>query len=153
VVDRPRVESVPSLAAMSPTIRAALADAFDEVAVPAGERITRQGDFAYEFFAILDGAARVEQGGTVVATLGPGDLFGEIGILLTGRRTAAIVAETPMLLLALFDQSSRRLCREHPEFAELVHSHAAGRWPTVSSSRGSSGTAASRRGSSARQAG
>jgi hypothetical protein len=72
--------------------------------------------------AILEGTARVEQDGAVVATLEPGDLCGEIGLLLTGRRTAAIVAETPMRMLALFDQTFRRLNSEHPEFAELIRS-------------------------------
>jgi CRP/FNR family cyclic AMP-dependent transcriptional regulator len=105
-----------------------LADAFDEVEVPPGERITSQGDFAYEFFAVVEGTARVEQDGAVVATLGPGDFFGEIGLLITGRRTAAIVAETPMLLLAMFDQSFRRLEREVPEFAELVRTQIRGRF-------------------------
>jgi CRP/FNR family cyclic AMP-dependent transcriptional regulator len=128
VVDPALVESVSSLAALPQSVRAALADAFDEVAVPAGERVASQGDFAYELFAILEGTARVEQDGKVVATLGPGELCGEIGLLLTGRRTAAIVAATDMLLLALFDQSFRRLSSEHPEFAQVVHSQSRGRF-------------------------
>ena len=105
-----------------------MADAFDEVTVPAGEQVVSQGDFAYELFAILEGRAQVEQDGNVVATLGPGELCGEIGLLLTGRRTAAIVAETPLRLLALFDQSFRSLSRQHPEFAELVRSQSRGRF-------------------------
>jgi CPA1 family monovalent cation:H+ antiporter len=120
VVDLALVESVPRFAALPSGTKAALAEAFDEVTVPAGEQIINQGDFAYELFAILEGTALVEQDGDVVATLGRGDLCGEIGLLLTGRRTAAIVADSPMRLLALFDQTFRRLCREHPEFADLV---------------------------------
>jgi CRP-like cAMP-binding protein len=132
VVDRSLVESVPSFAGLPPATRAALADAFEEVSAAAGERIVSEGDFAYELFAILDGTARIEQNGEVVATLGPGELCGEIGILLTGRRTAAIVADSPMRLLALFDQSFRRLSREHPDFGELVHSQSRGRFTTIS---------------------
>jgi CRP/FNR family cyclic AMP-dependent transcriptional regulator len=128
MVDPVRVESVPTLAALPPACKRALADEFDEVDVPAGERIVSQGDFAYELFAILAGTARVEQDGEVVATLGTGDLCGEIGLLLTGRRTAAIVAETPMRMLALFDQPFRRLTSEHPEFAELIRSQSRGRF-------------------------
>ena len=128
MVDPALVESVPSLAALPESARRALAEEFDEVDVPAGERIVSQGDFAYELFAILEGTARVEQDGEVVATLGTGDLCGEIGLLLTGRRTAAIVAETPMRMLALFDQTFRRLSKEHPEFAELIHSQSRGRF-------------------------
>jgi CRP/FNR family cyclic AMP-dependent transcriptional regulator len=128
VVDPARVEAVPALAALSPKLRADLADAFDDVSVPADERLISQGDFAYELFAIVRGTARVEQDGTVIATLGPGDLLGEIGLLLTGRRTASIVAETPMQLLALFDQTFRRLSAQHPELAELVRAQSRDRF-------------------------
>jgi CRP/FNR family cyclic AMP-dependent transcriptional regulator len=128
VVDSARVETVPALAALSPELRTDLADALDEVSVPTGERIISQGDFAYELFAIVEGTARVEQDGTVIATLGPGDLLGEIGLLLTGRRTASIVAETPMQLLALFDQTFRRLSAQHPELAELVRAQSRDRF-------------------------
>jgi CRP/FNR family cyclic AMP-dependent transcriptional regulator len=128
VVDPASVESVPSLAGLSEPAKRALAEEFDEVEVPAGESIVSQGDFAYELFAILEGTARVEQDGEVVATLGTGDLCGEIGLLLTGRRTAAIVAETPVRILTLFDQTFRRLTNEHPEFAELIRSQSRGRF-------------------------
>jgi CRP-like cAMP-binding protein len=128
VVDQGLVDSVPSLAALPPDVRVALAEAFEEVAVNAGERVVDQGDFAYELFAILEGTAKVEQDGNVVARLAAGELCGEIGLLLTGRRTAAVVAETPMNLLVLFDQSFRRLSREHPELAELVHAQSRGRF-------------------------
>jgi cAMP-dependent protein kinase regulator len=120
VVAPSRLETVGTFAALSVEQRQALADAFDEVDVPAGERITSQGDFAYEFFIIEEGTAHVEQDGETIATLGPGDCFGEIGLLATGRRTAAVIAETPMLMLAMFDQSFRRFDREMPEFADLV---------------------------------
>jgi CRP-like cAMP-binding protein len=128
VVTAARVESVPCFADLPSAARAALADAFEEVAVPAGEKLASQGDFAYEVFAILEGRARVEQDGAALATLGPGDLFGEIGLLLTGRRTATVVAETPMLVLALFDQPFRRLSKEHPDFAEVVRKQCRGRF-------------------------
>ena len=55
MVDPAIVESVPSLAALSEPAKRALATEFDEVDVPAGERIVSQGDFAYELFAILRG--------------------------------------------------------------------------------------------------
>jgi len=128
VVEQALVDSIPILAALPSPARAALAAAFDEVAVTAGERVVSQGDFAYELFAILEGTAQVEQEGNLVATLGTGELCGEIGLLLTGRRTAAIVAVTPLRLLPLFDQSFRSLSRQHPEFAELVRDLSRGRF-------------------------
>jgi CRP-like cAMP-binding protein len=120
VVAPTRLDTVGLFAPLSREERETLADSFDEVEVPAGERITSQGDFAYEFFAIEEGTARVEQDGEVIATLGPGDCFGEIGLIATGRRTAAVVAETPMRILAMFDQSFRRFDREMPAFADSV---------------------------------
>jgi CRP-like cAMP-binding protein len=120
VVAPSRLEAVGTFASLSDEQREALAGAFDEVEVPAGERITSQGDFAYEFFAIEEGTARVEQDGEVIAALGPGDCFGEIGLLATGRRTAAVVAETPMRILAMFDQTFRQFDREMPAFADSV---------------------------------
>ena len=131
MVTADRVEAVPALAGLPRQARAALAEAFDEVDVPAGERIASQGDFAYELFVIVSGIARVEQDGTTVATVGPGDIVGEIGLLLTGRRTAAIVSETPMVLLAMFDQRYRRLAREHPDVEQLVYSQSRGRLTTT----------------------
>jgi CRP-like cAMP-binding protein len=128
VVDVARVEAVPALAALPPALKAGLAEGFDELSVPAGERVVNQGDFAFELFVIVEGTARVEQDGEVVATLGPGELCGEIGLLLTGRRTAAIVAETPMIVLAMFEQTFRALCREHPELGDAVHRQSRGRF-------------------------
>jgi CRP-like cAMP-binding protein len=78
VVDPALVDSIPVLAALPPPARAALAEAFDEVTVPAAERVVNQGDFAYELFAVLEGTARVEQDGNVVVRLGPGELCGEM---------------------------------------------------------------------------
>ena len=128
MVDVSRVEAVPCFAPLPAALKAGLAEGFDELAVPAGGRVTNQGDFAYELFAILEGSARVEQDGEVVANLGPGELCGEIGLLLTGRRTAAIVAETPMVVLAMFDSIFRALCREHPELSEVIHAQSRGRF-------------------------
>ena len=127
VVDPGRIEPIPSLAELPVAVRADLAEAFDEVGIPKGARIARQGDYAYELFAILQGIARIEQDGAVEAKLGEGELLGEIGLLLTGRRTATIVAETPMRLLTLFEQSFRQLSRKHPEFSEVVHGLSQGR--------------------------
>jgi CRP-like cAMP-binding protein len=81
VVDQAVVDSVRILAALPPATRIALADAFDEVAVPAGEQVISQGDFAYELFVILEGTAQVVQDDQIVARVGPGDLCGEIGLL------------------------------------------------------------------------
>jgi CRP-like cAMP-binding protein len=49
------------------------------------------------------------------STLGPGDAFGEIGLLLTGQRTATVAARTPMRLLSLSGQDFERIRERVPE--------------------------------------
>jgi CRP/FNR family transcriptional regulator, cyclic AMP receptor protein len=87
-----------------------------------------EGDFAYEFFAIEEGTAEVRKDDRVLARLGPGEFFGEIGLLVTGRRTASVVATSPLLLVAIFDQPFRRLERSHPDVAAQLREAVQQRW-------------------------
>lgn len=73
----------------------------DEVEVREGEALARQGTFAHEFFIIEEGTADVTRDGGYVATLGPGDFFGEIGLIESARRTATVVATSPMRLIVM----------------------------------------------------
>jgi CRP-like cAMP-binding protein len=73
----------------------------DEVDVPDGYTLMRQGDLGQEFFLIAAGRVRIERDGTTVNTLGPGDYLGEIALLDEGRRTATAVAEGPAKLLVI----------------------------------------------------
>ncbi len=70
----------------------------EPVTVEAGETLCLQGEFAYQFFVIEEGTAEVTTDGRRVAELSAGDCFGEIGLLVTGRRVASVVARTPMRL-------------------------------------------------------
>jgi CRP-like cAMP-binding protein len=94
----------------------------DEVSVPEGYELAREGQFAHEFFIIEDGAAAVIAGGERIAELGAGDFFGEIGLLETERRTATVVATTPMELIVMFEREFRQMEREMPSVATRVRS-------------------------------
>jgi CRP-like cAMP-binding protein len=99
-----------------------LAQWTDEVSVGEGETLAEEGRFAHEFFVIEDGAAEVRKEGERIAELGPGDFFGEIGLLETERRTASVVATTPMRVIVMFQREFKQMEREMPSVATLIRS-------------------------------
>lgn len=99
-----------------------LAQWTDRVSVSQGHELAREGEFAHEFFLIEDGIADVVQDGDKIATLGPGDFFGEIGLLETERRTASVVAASDMQLIVMFQREFKQMEREMPNVAERIRS-------------------------------
>jgi CRP-like cAMP-binding protein len=85
----------------------------------AGENVRLVGEGApgYTFFILAEGTAEVTSEGRPVATLEPGDFFGEIAILGRGRRSATVSSTSPVRLLVLFGTEFRRLEAQHPETA------------------------------------
>jgi CRP-like cAMP-binding protein len=79
------------------TIRRAL----EEVTVPAGRMLCEEGTIGREFFLIVEGQASVRRRGRRIATLGPGQYFGELALLDRRPRSATVISETEMLLLVL----------------------------------------------------
>ncbi len=75
--------------------------ASDEVNVDAGRLLTEEGKPGFEFFLILDGKAAVSRSGRKIATLRPGQYFGELSLLSRKPRDATVTSETPMQLLVL----------------------------------------------------
>ena len=78
-----------------------IARAADEITVDEGREIVTQGATGHEAFIIIDGTARVVRNDQEIATMGPGDYFGELALLDGGPRTASVVATSPMTLLVL----------------------------------------------------
>jgi CRP-like cAMP-binding protein len=72
-----------------------------EVEFPADHVIARQGEIGTGFFVIVDGGVRVVRDGETIATLGPGDFFGELSVLDGRPRVAQVVADGPTTCLAL----------------------------------------------------
>jgi CRP-like cAMP-binding protein len=71
-----------------------------------------EGGYAYDLWAIIEGTAQVIVGGDVVAELGPGDFFGEAGVLEKQQRNATVVAKTRMRLVTLTGWDLRRMRKQ-----------------------------------------
>jgi len=69
-------------------------------AIPAGHRLTREGVVGREAFVVLDGEADVFVDGELIATVGPGDVVGEVAID-AGPRSATVRARTAMRVLVV----------------------------------------------------
>ena len=96
-----------------------------------GKRLVGEGAPGYTFFVIVDGTAVVTTDGERLATLGPGEFFGEIAILGKGRRTATVTSTSPVRLLVLFGTEFRQLEAAQPQIAaqilEAMQSRVSGR--------------------------
>ena len=93
-----------------------LAVAVNEVEIEAGAKVVTLDDYGTAVYFIEQGNADVlDDGGEATEFLGPGDTFGEIGLLLTGQRTATVVARTPMRLLSLSGLDFERIRARVPD--------------------------------------
>ncbi len=115
-----RLKSIPLFQTVSDEDLSQIAPFADEVRVEAGKELVREGDFSYEFFAIEEGEAEVTRGGEHVADLGPGDFFGEIGLLERDLRTASVEAKSDMQLVTLTGWDMKRMEKAMPEAVERV---------------------------------
>jgi len=92
----------------------AVAHTFDEEWFSEGQRILRQGFTGTGFFVILEGEAAVRIDGVDRATLGKGDFFGEISILLGEPPVADIVALRPLRCLVLGGPDTEPFLNSYP---------------------------------------
>ena len=93
----------------------AVAHTMSEESFPAGQRILRQGFTGSGFFVILDGEGAVRVDGEDVATLGKGDFFGEISLLLGEPPVADVVAKGPVRALQLAGPELREFLLVYPQ--------------------------------------
>lgn len=121
VVDASRIAAFPVFADVPAAELDELAAAMTEAEIEAGATILSDGDNGYVIYFIEEGEADVlGETAEAIATLGPGETFGEIALLVTGRRTATVVARTPMRVLSLFDQDFKRVLGRVPELERTL---------------------------------
>src|SRR5438270_5700571 len=95
------LSKVPLFEGCTPRELAFIASQADEVSVPAGRELTRQGKLGHSFYVMLDGAADVRIDGEHRRSLGAGDFFGEISMLDRGEGTATITTTSPCRLMVM----------------------------------------------------
>ena len=99
----------------------------DEIEVPEGKMLVEEGRVGLEFFIIVTGTAVVTRNGKRVATLGPGDHFGEMALLDRHPRSASVVSQTEMDLLVLSQRQFNGLLNSVPTIARKMLAATAGR--------------------------
>ncbi|HKX75025.1 MAG TPA: cyclic nucleotide-binding domain-containing protein [Acidimicrobiia bacterium] len=112
--------AVPLFSDLSDAERERLAGQMKEVSLPEGAELIEQGDLSFKFFVLLEGSALVEHSGRRLADLGPGDFFGEMGILGKQRRNAEIIAISPVRLAVMVSWDFHSLLDQHPRIRYRV---------------------------------
>lgn len=88
-----------------------------------GESVVTEGRGGVGFHLIIDGKAKVIRGGRTVATLGPGEFFGEMALVDDAPRSASVVADTDLVTLVISKWEFRPLIRSNPELAWKLIEH------------------------------
>jgi CRP-like cAMP-binding protein len=123
------IAAVPLFADCSRRELRELAETADEVVVPAGYALTKEGAAGREFVIIVDGAAEVVRRGRKINTLGSGDFLGEIALISRGPRTATVRTTVPTHALVITASAFRRLLRRMPSIQLKVLQALAERLP------------------------
>ena len=119
-MDAHRLRDVPLFRELSTHELERIAGWADEVELAEGTHLLDEGRFPHEFFVILDGNVDVVHDDTQVATLGRGDFLGEIAIIEGLRRTATVVAATPVRAAVMHERDFREMCGELPVVEERI---------------------------------
>jgi len=86
--------------------------------VAEGKIIIREGGYSNDFYIIEDGTVKVEREGEHLADLGPGDVFGEQGLLEKQGRSATVVATSPVRLIKIEHWELSRMRKAMPQVVE-----------------------------------
>ena len=127
------IEAIALFAALSPDEQARVAAVTRLVRFKEGQVVVNEGEFAFDFYAIRQGAAEVQRGGDHIASLGPGDVFGEFGVVpsparhWTRRRGASVIATARTDAIVIDGSDFRRLTEDIPALRNAIQDMAAQR--------------------------
>src|SRR5215211_2625453 len=119
-MDESSLRSIALFESLPGRARQTIAQHAEEIDVPEGTELARQGEFAYEFFVIEDGTAEVLRDGQHIADLGPGDFLGEMGIVGKVVRNATVATTSPARVIVMTAQAFRAMAGSNPEVASRI---------------------------------
>jgi CRP-like cAMP-binding protein len=111
-MDTDHLKTIPLFSSLSDKALDTVSVFASETSVSTGKRLVHEGDYSYDLIVIESGTADVIKGGEVIGSLGPGDVFGEMGMLSGGRRMADVVATSSTRLITLSKSDLRRISTE-----------------------------------------
>ena len=114
------IRNVPLFSRLSTRRLREIAALADEVDLPAGKVLAKEGDRGREFFALVDGEVEVEQGGRLIRRMKAGDFFGEIALVTKMPRTATVTATTDVRVLVITERDFGGLLKQTPEVGRGV---------------------------------
>jgi CRP/FNR family transcriptional regulator, cyclic AMP receptor protein len=97
-----------------------LARVSEDMEIPQGTALTKEGEIGHEFFVIVDGETQVKRKGRSLGTRGAGDFIGEIALLEQVPRTATVTAKTDLRVFVLTSKDFHHLLEENPKVERKV---------------------------------
>jgi CRP-like cAMP-binding protein len=114
------IKRVPLFSRCTKTELAAIAGEADELVLPEGRTLSRQGATGREFVVIVEGSAEVRKNGRKINQLGAGDFLGEIALISGVARTATVTTTSETRIHLLNDRGFRRLTKDIPSLQASV---------------------------------
>ena len=114
------IRTIPLFADCTADELALVASIADEIDFGEGRRLTKESTPGQEFVVLVEGTAEVRQGDHVVNRIGAGEFVGEIALVTDQRRTATVVATSPVHALVIEGHAFQRLLGEAPEIKAKV---------------------------------
>lgn len=131
MIDAERMRGIALFEGLSDHELVRCADLFSETEMLAGTTLSREGEFAYKFYVVLDGDVEVQRNFEHIARLGPGDFFGETGLLRGERRSARVLAHTRCRLASMMAWDFATMTQEFPLVTERIEAVVAERLATM----------------------
>ena len=97
-----------------------IARASEDMEIPAGKTLCKEGEIGHEFFVIIEGEVEITRNRRKVAIRGGGEFVGEIALLEQTPRTATVTAKTPLRVFVLTSKNFRSVLDENPSVERKV---------------------------------